>query len=88
MPDIKPFRAFVYGDKYRKNIGRLVCPPYDVISPQGGTRLSKKTPAKFCSGGTPHRRSGRPVLGGRSTLERVERARRFAAVANPSVLRL
>lgn len=47
MPDIKPFRAFVYGDKYRKNIGRLVCPPYDVISPAGREELVKKDPQNF-----------------------------------------
>jgi uncharacterized protein (DUF1015 family) len=47
MPDIKPFRAFVYGDKYRKNIGRLVCPPYDVISPAGRDALVKKDRQNF-----------------------------------------
>jgi uncharacterized protein (DUF1015 family) len=47
MPDIKPFRAFVYGDKYRKNVGRLVCPPYDVISPAGRETLANKDPHNF-----------------------------------------
>ncbi|MBL8023998.1 MAG: DUF1015 domain-containing protein [Elusimicrobia bacterium] len=47
MPDIKPFRAFVYGAKYQKKIGRLVCPPYDVISPPGRESLVKKDPQNF-----------------------------------------
>ncbi len=47
MPDIKPFRAFIYGDKYRKKIGRLVCPPYDVISPSGREDLLEKDPQNF-----------------------------------------
>jgi uncharacterized protein (DUF1015 family) len=47
MPDIQPFRAFVYGDKFRKKIGRLVCPPYDVISPAGRETLVKKDPLNF-----------------------------------------
>lgn len=47
MPDIKPFRAFVYADAFRKNISRLVCPPYDVISPSGREALIQQDPLNF-----------------------------------------
>ncbi|MBL0059287.1 MAG: DUF1015 domain-containing protein [Elusimicrobia bacterium] len=47
MPDIKPFRAFVYGEKYRKAIRRRVCPPYDVISPAGREALIQRDPLNF-----------------------------------------
>ncbi len=47
MPDIKPFRAFVYGDRWRKKIGRRVCPPYDVISAEGREALVEKDPLNF-----------------------------------------
>ncbi|MBK7208717.1 MAG: DUF1015 family protein [Elusimicrobia bacterium] len=47
MPDIQPFRAFVYGAKHQKNIQSLVCPPYDVISPEGRAALVKR-PRQFC----------------------------------------
>lgn len=47
MPDIQPFRAFVYGAKHQKNIKSLVCPPYDVISPEGRAALVKKDPGNF-----------------------------------------
>jgi uncharacterized protein (DUF1015 family) len=47
MPDIQPFRAFVYGAKHQKNIKSLVCPPYDVISPSGRAALVKQDPRNF-----------------------------------------
>ncbi len=47
MPDIKPFRAFVYSDALRKKMNRLVCPPYDVISPSGREALIKQDPLNF-----------------------------------------
>jgi uncharacterized protein (DUF1015 family) len=47
MPDIKPFRAIVYGAAHRKNIRSLVCPPYDVISPEGREALVARDPLNF-----------------------------------------
>src|SRR3989338_1211032 len=35
MAEIKPFRAVIYNKDKFKDISRLVCPPYDVISPVG-----------------------------------------------------
>jgi uncharacterized protein (DUF1015 family) len=47
MPDIAPFRAFHYSDRYLPFIKRLVCPPYDVISPAGRATLVHRHPRNF-----------------------------------------
>jgi len=47
MPNIKPFRAFVYEDRCIKKINRLVCPPYDVVSSQARDALVQKDPHNF-----------------------------------------
>lgn len=41
MADILPFRAFHYGSDRLRIVSRLVCPPYDVISPEEHKRLLK-----------------------------------------------
>ncbi|MDR2399366.1 MAG: DUF1015 domain-containing protein [Endomicrobium sp.] len=41
MADIKPFRAIRFS---KENITNFICPPYDVINPQGKERLKKLSP--------------------------------------------
>lgn len=43
MPDIKPFRAFVYGDDSARTLDDWSAQAYDVISPAGRDALVKKT---------------------------------------------
>ncbi|HOW28081.1 MAG TPA: DUF1015 domain-containing protein [Elusimicrobiota bacterium] len=42
MPQIRPFRAFRYSDGLRKQLSRLVCPPYDIISAKEQKSLLKR----------------------------------------------
>ena len=43
MPDIKPFRGILYNPQKIK-FGKVVAPPYDVISPQQQTELYERDP--------------------------------------------
>ncbi len=47
MPEIKPFRAYTYGATHQKSIKALVCPPYDVISPDQRETLMNRNPLNF-----------------------------------------
>ncbi len=47
MADIKPFRAIHYADSLISGLGRLVCPPYDVIPPQEQKELLRRHPRNF-----------------------------------------
>ena len=42
MPNVKPHKAFVYSQDYRKNLADLISPPYDVISKEGHEKLLAK----------------------------------------------
>jgi uncharacterized protein (DUF1015 family) len=47
MSVIKPFQAYVYNPKKITDMARVVCPPYDVISPEQEAALQKKSPYNF-----------------------------------------
>lgn len=44
MAKIIPYRPFFYSERYRDQIGQLVSPPYDVISPTGLKALRNQSP--------------------------------------------
>ena len=44
MADIQPFKGIRYNAKFSKDIGQLLCPPYDVISPEHQQRLHDRNP--------------------------------------------
>ena len=41
MATIRPFRAFLYSDRYRTDLEELIAPPYDVITPEEADRLRR-----------------------------------------------
>jgi len=45
---IKPFRGTFYNQKIVKNISKVICPPYDVISKKELSCLRKKSAHNFC----------------------------------------
>ncbi len=47
MSVIKPFQALVYNPKKIADMGKVVCPPYDVISPEQELLLKKRSPHNF-----------------------------------------
>jgi uncharacterized protein (DUF1015 family) len=47
VPEIRPFRAFHYHPGLKRASARLVCPPYDVISPRERGRLERSHPDNF-----------------------------------------
>ncbi len=47
MPKIKPFRALYYNQEKNKDLSRVVCPPYDVISSEERERLYNKSPYNY-----------------------------------------
>ena len=46
MADVAPFRALRYGEQ-SEPLGELLCPPYDVISPEERDRLYAQSPHNF-----------------------------------------
>jgi uncharacterized protein (DUF1015 family) len=44
VADVQPFRALRYGDAADGPLGRLVAPPYDVISPEQRRELAARSP--------------------------------------------
>jgi uncharacterized protein (DUF1015 family) len=42
MPKIIPHKALVYSPKYRAELGKLISPPYDVISPEYFSKLKSQ----------------------------------------------
>ncbi|HRY28870.1 MAG TPA: DUF1015 domain-containing protein [Elusimicrobiota bacterium] len=57
MAEIRPFRAFHHHPSVRRELRRLVCPPYDIISSDDQKRLLRKHPENFVRIELP---SGRP----------------------------
>ncbi|MCM8796360.1 MAG: DUF1015 domain-containing protein [Candidatus Omnitrophica bacterium] len=47
MVEIKPFRAVIYNQEKIKDLSRVVCPPYDIISPAQQEYLRKKDQHNF-----------------------------------------
>ncbi len=47
MSLIKPFRGLVYNPDKVSDLNRVVCPPYDVISPEQEEILKKRSPYNF-----------------------------------------
>ncbi|PIP19865.1 MAG: hypothetical protein COT38_05045 [Candidatus Omnitrophica bacterium CG08_land_8_20_14_0_20_41_16] len=47
MPEIKPFKAVFYNQEKFKDFSNLVCPPYDVISPQQQDYYHNLNPYNF-----------------------------------------
>jgi len=47
MAEVIPFRAFHYADALKKELPRLVCPPYDVISSEERKRLAARHKTNF-----------------------------------------
>jgi len=66
MTKVKPFRAVVYNQQKFKDISALICPPYDVISPERQQYFHDSNPYNFIHillgkdipGDDKHRRSG------------------------------
>ena len=46
MADVAPLKALRYGDQ-AEPLGELLCPPYDVISPEERDRLYAQNPHNF-----------------------------------------
>ena len=44
MADVQPFKGIRYNSKLSETIGQLLCPPYDVISPEHQESLHKRSP--------------------------------------------
>ena len=44
MAKIKPFRAFTYNQDEVKDLSKVVCPPYDVISPSSQQYFQEISP--------------------------------------------
>lgn len=47
MPEIKPFRGLHYSERYLDSLGKLVCPPYDVLSDEQQRALAARHPVNF-----------------------------------------
>lgn len=47
MSSIKPFRAVRYNPEKIKDFGKVMCPPYDVISPEELAQLQGRSPYNF-----------------------------------------
>ena len=47
MTKIKPFKALIYNQEKIKDISRVVCPPYDMISPQKQQYYHEANPYNF-----------------------------------------
>ncbi|HNX81409.1 MAG TPA: DUF1015 domain-containing protein [Candidatus Omnitrophota bacterium] len=47
MAKIKPFQAVIYNKDKNKNFSNLVCPPYDVISPEKQRAFHSRDPHNF-----------------------------------------
>lgn len=47
MANIKPFRAFIYNTDKIKDLSKVVCPPYDVISPEKQNFYHDLSPYNF-----------------------------------------
>jgi uncharacterized protein (DUF1015 family) len=47
MAEIGPFRAVHYNQALIDDLSGVICPPYDVISPQGGQELNNSSPYNF-----------------------------------------
>jgi hypothetical protein len=78
MPDIKPFRAFIYGDKYRKKIGRLGLPSLRCDFSLGPGRLCWKKTRKILCGWNCRRATPPHVMTRRrNSGQRMERVRGF-----------
>jgi uncharacterized protein (DUF1015 family) len=58
MAKIKPFKAVIYNKETIKDYSRVVCPPYDVISPAQQEQYHEKDPRNFI-----HVLLGRDVIG-------------------------
>src|SRR3954470_7523376 len=47
MADVRAFRALRYDERVSGALSDLVCPPYDVISPEQHARLEARSPYNF-----------------------------------------
>lgn len=47
MSVIRPFQAYAYNPQKISDFGKVVCPPYDVISPEQEAVLQKRSPYNF-----------------------------------------
>ena len=47
MADIRPFRGVHYNKSLVKDLSAVICPPYDIISPQQQEELHKKSEYNF-----------------------------------------
>jgi uncharacterized protein (DUF1015 family) len=47
MTEIKPFKAFYYNPKKNTDLAKVVCPPYDVISPEQQTFYHNQSERNF-----------------------------------------
>ncbi len=47
MAEVRAFRAIRYDERVAGPLSELICPPYDVISPEPRARLEAKTPYNF-----------------------------------------
>lgn len=47
MTQIKPFKAAIYNPEKIKDLSRVVCPPYDIISPSRQTYYHERDPYNF-----------------------------------------
>ncbi|MFH1458524.1 MAG: DUF1015 domain-containing protein [Candidatus Omnitrophota bacterium] len=47
MPQIKPFRALMYNQEKIRDLSRVACPPYDIISPVDSNYYHDSSPYNF-----------------------------------------
>ncbi len=47
MAEIRPFSAIIYNQEKIKNLSKVVCPPYDIISPEAQARYCDLSPYNF-----------------------------------------
>ncbi|MGD0335930.1 MAG: DUF1015 domain-containing protein [Candidatus Omnitrophota bacterium] len=47
MAEIKPFKAAIYNQEKVKDLSKVICPPYDIISPAQQERFHEKDPHNF-----------------------------------------
>lgn len=47
MADVRAFRAIRYDERIAGSLSLLICPPYDVISPEDRARLESRSPYNF-----------------------------------------
>ena len=47
MPKVKPFKALIYDQDRIKDLSRVICPPYDIISPERQEYLHDLDPHNF-----------------------------------------